>query len=238
MATALIDGDVVAYRAAFIGMNEGWTKEEACDSAAWLSEEWTSEASCDELIMCLSPSSTFRHDMAVTYKAHRKKREKPMWLSEIRAYLKRRFDSVTHNNIEADDSMGILQTHMADTVIVTVDKDLLQIPGRHYNPVKQEACEVECGWDLFLTQWLTGDSTDGYPGIPGVGPKKAAQFLEDNDAPKEQAIVDWYIERGHDWAHCLVQARMAMILTDERWDHAKQQPILYVPPLPSPPDED
>ncbi len=232
MTTALIDGDVVAYRSAFIGMNEGWMEDEACDTAAWLTEQWAQDAACDDLIMCLSPSSTFRHDMATSYKAHRKKREKPLWLSEIRSFLAERFESVTHKNIEADDSMGILQTSMDDTVIVTVDKDLLQIKGRHWNPVKQEACEVDCGWELFLTQWLTGDATDGYPGLKGIGPKKAAAFIEEH-VECEQAIVDWYIERGHDWAHCLVQARMAMILTADRWDNDREEPLLYVPPLPS-----
>ena len=87
MTIALIDGDVVAYRGAFIGMNEGWMEDEACDHAAWLTEQWSQEAGCTDLIMCLSPSSTFRHDMADSYKAHRKKREKPLWLSEIRSFL-------------------------------------------------------------------------------------------------------------------------------------------------------
>ena len=132
--------------------------------------------------------------------------------------------------------MGILQTSIDDTVIVTVDKDLLQIKGNHWNPVKKEADVVEDGYELFLTQWLTGDATDGYPGLKGIGPKKAAKFIEESEDP-EQDIVNWYIERGHDWAHCLVQARMSMILTADRWNDEKQEPVLYVPPLPTPSED-
>ena len=29
----------------------------------------------------------------------------------------------------------------------------------------------------FLMQCLTGDSTDGYPGVPGIGPKKTEALL-------------------------------------------------------------
>lgn len=233
MRTALIDGDVVAYRSAFIGMNEGLMEDEACDTAAWLTEEWTKSAQCQDIVMFLSPRSTFRHAMADTYKAHRKKRDKPAWLSEIREFLSDRFDSITQPNIEADDSLGIFQTARGDdsTVIVTVDKDLLQIPGRMYNPVKQthHKTTAEEGHHLFLTQWLTGDSVDGYPGLPGIGPKKAALLLESVDDPI-QGIVDLYEDRGHPWEFCRDQARFAMILTHERWDDEKQEPILWSPP--------
>lgn len=234
--TALIDGDVVAYRSAFIGMNEGWMEEEACDAAAWLTEEWTKSAQCQDSIMFLSPSSTFRHDLSPTYKAHRKKRDKPAWLSEVRAFLGERFESVTQPNIEADDSLGIYQTCVDDdaTVIVTVDKDLLQIPGRMYNPVKDthHITTPEEGYQLFLTQWLTGDSVDGYPGLKGVGPKKAAAFLEDNPEDTEQLIVELYEEKGYDWDFCCMQAQFAMILTNERWDDDNQVPVLWEPPKP------
>ena len=233
MRTALIDGDVVAYRAAFIGMNEGLMEDEVCDTAAWLTEEWTKSAQCHDIVMFLSPRSTFRHDMSDTYKAHRKKRDKPAWLSEVRQFLSERFDSVTQPNIEADDSLGIYQTCEDDdaTVIVTVDKDLLQIPGRLYNPVKDTHHETtaEEGWHLFLTQWLTGDSVDGYPGLNGIGPKKAAKLLEESDDPITD-ILALYEERGVDWEFCRDQARFAMILTYERWDDDKQEPILWTPP--------
>ncbi len=233
MRTALIDGDVVAYRSAFIGMNEGMMEDEACDTAAWLTEEWTKSAQCQDSVMFLSPRSTFRHDLADTYKAHRKKRDKPAWLSEVRAFLAERFDSITQPNIEADDSLGIYQTARDDdsTVIVTVDKDLLQIPGRMYNPVKDTHHETtaEEGHHLFLTQWLTGDSVDGYPGLRGIGPKKAAALLAESEDPITD-ILALYEDKGVEWEECRTQAQFAMILTNERWDDDKQEPILWSPP--------
>jgi len=64
-------------------------------------------------------------------------------------------------------------------VIVSVDKDLLQIPGFHYNFVKKEKSCVtkEQGIKHFYTQLLTGDTSDNIQGCPGIGVAKAARFL-------------------------------------------------------------
>lgn len=232
---AILDGDVVAYRACFIGAGDGMLEDEVCDVARSLTLEWAEEAGCvdrDKIIMCLSPKTTFRHSMAESYKAHRKARAKPSWLAEVRSFLAEEFTSRTDPNIEADDTMGILQSSMEEpTVIVTVDKDLLQIPGLLYNPVKKKwhVSTPDTGWNLFLTQWLTGDSVDGYPGIRGIGPKKAALILEDSDDPVK-TIVDLYEEKGYSWEFCRDQARMAMILDNTRWDSDAQLPLLYEPP--------
>jgi DNA polymerase-1 len=112
-----------------------------------------------------------------------------------------------------------------------VDKDLLQIPGKMYNPVKKTFhwTTPEQGWHLFLTQWLTGDSTDGYPGLKGIGPKKAEKLITEADDPI-RAIVDLYEERGMEWEFCRDQANFAMILTADRWDENKQEPLLWSPP--------
>lgn len=231
----IIDGDVVAYRAAFIGANNGMDLDEVITIALDLTHQWAEEAGCEwqaDILMCLSPKRTFRHDLAPTYKAHRKARAKPPWLSEVRTFLGRYFESRTDPNIEADDTMGIVQSGSEDdSIIVTVDKDLLQIPGKMYNPVKQTFHETtpEQGWDLFLTQWLTGDSVDGYPGLKGIGPKKAEKILADADDPV-RTIVDLYEEKGCDWEFCCQQAQFAMILTSDRWDDDSKVPLLWEPP--------
>jgi 5'-3' exonuclease len=102
---------------------------------------------------------------------------------------------------EADDLLGINQTACAencvDSIIVTIDKDLLQIPGSHYNFVKCEFKEVteEEGQYFFYKQLMMGDSTDNIGGCPGIGPKKAEKALEPfigNEQMLMQAVWEMY----------------------------------------------
>ncbi len=77
----------------------------------------------------------------------------------------------------------------ADTTIVSSDKDLMQLVGptvRMYDPMKDKRIgipEVIEKWGvppdkMIDLQAMTGDSIDNVPGIPGIGPKTAAQLLE------------------------------------------------------------
>jgi len=86
--------------------------------------------------------------------------------------------AVVSEGEEADDLLGINQTH--ETIICSIDKDLLMVSGRHYNFVKREHSEVsnkEGRWN-FYKQLLTGDATDNIPGLWKIGPVKAAAMLE------------------------------------------------------------
>jgi hypothetical protein len=89
-------------------------------------------------------------------------------------------------NEEADDSVGIASTE-GNYWIVHVDKDLDQLPGWHYNPVKDEeyyVTEFE-GLYSFYKQILTGDRVDNIEGIRGIGPVKADKILKDCTTEEE-----------------------------------------------------
>jgi DNA polymerase-1 len=77
----------------------------------------------------------------------------------------------------------------AETTIISSDKDLMQLVTERvhmYDPMKDKQisiAEVIEKWGvppekMIDLQALTGDSTDNVPGIPGIGPKTAAQLLE------------------------------------------------------------
>ena len=77
----------------------------------------------------------------------------------------------------------------ADTTIVSSDKDLMQLVGPSvlmYDPMKDRRIgipEVVEKWGVLPgkmidLQAMTGDSVDNVPGIPGIGPKTAAQLLD------------------------------------------------------------
>ncbi len=76
----------------------------------------------------------------------------------------------------------------ADTTIISSDKDLMQLVGptvKMYDPMKDReigVAEVVEKWGvgpekMIDLQALTGDSIDNVPGVPGIGPKTAAQLL-------------------------------------------------------------
>lgn len=83
---------------------------------------------------------------------------------------------------EADDACGSLQWQHADksTCLVAIDKDLLQLPGWHYHPVKDEFHMRTLNQaDLwFWKQMMTGDTVDNIPGLKGVGEKSAEKVIE------------------------------------------------------------
>ncbi len=74
-------------------------------------------------------------------------------------------------------------------IIATIDKDLNQVPGRHYDWNKGIRYTVsrELGLWYFLRQMLLGDATDNIPGVPGLGEKKADALLDPYRADPEGA---------------------------------------------------
>ena len=240
--TALIDADIIKWKAAAVCENkdiEAWEIGEILEGYIL---NWQRVAHADKYLLCLSdPSGTFRHDIYPDYKAHRKGAVKPELLGAAADYLMDHPRAVVRDGLEADDLMGILATNgrVKNPVIVTIDKDLRQIPGWHVNPDKEDFptyVSEEEGHQLFLTQWLTGDSTDNIPGLPGVGPKKAEKFLAGGDVD-EKAILNYYkvylsdekyaMNEEDIEEYCLTMARLVRILDTDLWNQDTQTPILW-----------
>lgn len=131
------------------------------------------------------------------YKESRQGIRKPHHHSALLAYIKDRHSAVTVNGCEADDMCGILGTSCMASgepfVIAGIDKDLLSIPGSHYNystKVSRTVTQQQADrW--FWTQVLTGDSTDCIPGLHGVGEARAGKLLGEAvtyDELKEKVI--------------------------------------------------
>lgn len=124
----------------------------------------------------LTGSNNYRKEICPEYKANRK--EKPILYNQMLDYVLTLPKTYMIHGEEADDRLGIEQTD--NTVICTIDKDLLMVEGKHYNFVKDEHREVtpDEGLKNFYTQLLTGDKTDNIIGIKGIGPVKASRLLE------------------------------------------------------------
>ncbi len=172
---ALIDADIVAYRVACT-LEEDDAEDFVYARTEDLVDQILVNTEATEYRLFLTGKDNFRYTIYPEYKAHRPK-EKPFWLEKCREYLKATFNAEIVNGQEADDALGIAQTE--DTIICSIDKDLLMIPGQHYNFVKDEFITVtpDEGIKHFYMQCLTGDRADNIKGIEKIGPKKAEKIL-------------------------------------------------------------
>jgi DNA polymerase-1 len=141
-------------------------------------------------------SKTFRNDLYPEYKANRSAPPEdlvPQFGLIREATRAFGLPCVEMEGFEADD---LIATYCrlaceagGDTTIVSSDKDLMQLVGPTvgmYDPMKDRQIgipEVIEKWGvppekMIDLQALTGDSVDNVPGVPGIGPKTAAQLLE------------------------------------------------------------
>jgi 5'-3' exonuclease len=170
---ALIDGDIVAYRAACSAQDEEpWIAMSRADKTV---QDILAETHATSYSLYLTGSSNFRRDLTETYKANRPDSRPVHWQS-VRDFLVTQHKAEICEGCEADDYLGINQDSIGgSTVICSIDKDLLQIAGNHYNFVKKEfrSITVEEGVRNLYTQALVGDRSDNIIGIAGIGPVKA-----------------------------------------------------------------
>ena len=116
-------------------------------------------------------------------------------LDEMTAYLKAAgIASFCREGVEADDYIACLARRAADAgvavVIASADKDFMQLVSQRVgllNPNDKtemiwadQQVRAKTGVEPSqMVDWLslTGDSVDNIPGVPGVGPKTAAELL-------------------------------------------------------------
>ena len=137
---------------------------------------------CLEMQVYLTGKSNFRDAIAVTqpYKGNRTQ-PKPQYLQDVRQYLVDMWGAQIVEGKEADDTVAIEYLKDPDNrCIVAIDKDLLQIPGWHYNYKKDELVRVSAddAMRFFYCQLLEGDRVDNVRGIPGIGKVKARKHID------------------------------------------------------------
>ncbi|MFO0089348.1 MAG: hypothetical protein ACK518_00795 [bacterium] len=146
----------------------------------------------------------FRLDIYEPYKANRKSNK---WVKAIRQRLIDSEFAMAHESLEADDLIAIRAEQLREInwefIIISIDKDLAQIHGIHYNyyPLYDESgfigfkglyvmSEFE-SQKHFAKQMLIGDSTDNIKGCRKIGVVKAEKALQ-NCTTKRQLIFAVY----------------------------------------------
>jgi hypothetical protein len=131
--------------------------------------------------LLLTGSGNFRDRLATMarYKFNRVERAKPVHFGQMRKYLVDELGAKIVHWYEADDEAAIaLTASPEDTLVSSLDKDLLQVPGWHHIHGKGFLrISDKSGLLRFYMQALQGDSTDGVPGCRGIGPKKAQAIV-------------------------------------------------------------
>lgn len=144
-------------------------------------------------------------DKQAEYKGNRKDAVKPKYFRQIEEYLQTQYGFITCETIEADDAISICANNFRqkkiDYIIVSTDKDLKQISGKHYNPTKVEHYKItqEMADDFLLYQMIVGDTADNIKGLPKKGPAAFAKYMQDfleNSTMTnfEAYILDRYID--------------------------------------------
>jgi DNA polymerase-1 len=143
-----------------------------------------------------APGPTFRDDLFAPYKANR-----PSMPDELAAQFPLIHEIVaafgipalTIPGVEADDVIGTITERMAtdeiDTVVITGDKDLMQLVGAHvqlWDTMRDRRIDVTAVRERFGVEpaqvveimGLMGDTIDNIPGVKGVGEKTATLLIQ------------------------------------------------------------
>lgn len=182
---ALIDSDTPIYKTALVS-EEVDLSIAKCRLDVSI-DKILNDSGCSSYILFVSGSGNFRKEIDSTYKVNRTQPD-PRHREALRLHLLEKWNAVECNGYEADDGCGAHQKTDGSTIICGIDKDLLQIPGKHYQwpivrkgeiirPALFHDISVEQGWRNFFTQMLTGDTSDNIIGVVGIGTKKAEKYL-------------------------------------------------------------
>ena len=259
---ALIDADILVYEAAHRSQTGiDWDGDEDVTVSADFPQatqdfsasiEYISKRTgCENGVLVLTDSdrdANFRRRVWPEYKKHRgdSHTARPLLFHALREWIHENFETKEKPGIEGDDTIGIMATgdiyglpeDKQDRIICSIDKDMLTIPGRHFNWRKPEqgvftVTNDEAYYNL-LFQTIVGDSTDNFPGLPGCGPVGAGRILDDASGQSMREmwehVVIAFEERGLSRNDALTQARCARILQAEDYDFERGTPILWTPP--------
>ena len=226
---AILDGDIIKYHTAF------WAEANNPDyfpvKLDSLVEKWTPSGVSDVVIaLSCERKDNFRNKEWPNYKSNRKDSYIPEYIHDVYDFIVENYKCKLLPTLEADDILGIYaskHTHVA----VTLDKDLLGVPGWHFNPNKDKDVRYisnEEAYRFFCKQWMMGDSVDNRHGLGRIGPKKADKMLEEWDKKDwETNILSLYADLKYrirdncglsDTDMAIAMARCVKILTKKEYN--------------------
>jgi 5'-3' exonuclease len=200
-----------------------YTKEEdaayfkkAYDTLKYNIGEMSERFFCKDFLMAVQGKNNFRYNIFPEYKAKRPNHrpgEVSRFVPKLRELMVLEGLAIPSFQCEADDLIRIwAEECMAigqDFIIITLDKDLQCIPGKHFVIHKNTVIDVseqQARYNYYY-QLIVGDQIDNIPGIPKVGPKKAEKILEGctTEDDFQEAVVGAYVDKlGDMWREYLL----------------------------------
>jgi DNA polymerase-1 len=229
--TLLIDADVLAFEASVIAEESIEWKEEMWTVHADMAlakarivnrvEQFKEKLQADDIVMALTDRANYRRILNPDYKSNRSKSRLPIILKQVKKWIIEEMDGQLWPNLEADDIISILATDKKmdeETIIVSIDKDFKSVPGIYYDFNKDETHHVsqEDADRYHLIQTLMGDATDGYSGVPRLGPIGAEKILE-KDGYTWETVTACYEKAGLTENDALMNAWMARLLQADNY---------------------
>ena len=231
---ALIDADWFAYA-------HGGAKDDEGNPLSWplvasrinqQIKNITDFSGADSYQLYLTGTGNFRENVATirVYKGNRPS-SKPHHFTRVRDYLTKFRGASIVEGMEADDAVSIeqytsewRQLEPGNTIICSIDKDLDNTPGWHYNWIKDERYWIDetTASQNFYCQLLIGDTVDNIPGLYGVG--KSSKLLSDirdydSELDMYTKVREEYEKRfGSYWHQFLLEnAQLLWILREDKW---------------------
>ena len=234
MTTLIIDADSIAYMAG--ACEERDHAIHACNKKLAQIREAVGPHDT-EILVCEDHRVSrrcFRYQVAVSrpYKGHRK----PCELPHVDMVKEHMCSLDTYQpvpaDLESDDCVAMwhqacdknaggwmgsmrLEGQSGGSIIAHVDKDLDQLPGRHYNYKAGSLYTVPTEKSVYnlCSQMLTGDTADNIPGLPRSGLAHASKVLDPLFGTRPahdmlKAVVSAYVEKGMPYSYFIEQARL------------------------------
>lgn len=260
----LIDADTLLYRIGFLYLGDGPEKyiaaiRQLVDSTIrdslnsfekYHGNTWTRY---DVELVFSGKGEKIRNsfDKESIYKEQRAKAKKPVYIEEMMFDIRSNYNYsvggvalstslVSPSWGEADDFVSCLAWIELENnnpyMIAGCDKDLLQIPGLHYNYLKKTTKEIsveEANRNFFI-QLLMGDVADSVPGLRGIGYKRATYILGGLTDPHDmyEAVENAYIKHYNKEFTPDEIAEMIYERANKLWLRRKDDEI-WTPPIPS-----
>lgn len=230
----MIDGDLLVYRVGFATQKSRFSEAQR-QVTNWMEKIMEKFDTVHYHLYLSDSEGNFRKQIDPNYKANRKV-EKPKYYEKIINYMLDEWNAEIAWGQEADDAMGIKQRSLLGegypqqmkSVICTIDKDLNQVAGFHYNFINDHQYvipEVQ-GLKNFYLQLLIGDTVDNIIGLGGIGPVKAQRILQGCTTEPElfiaayKAYKSFYKDSEQAEEEMLKTGRLVKIrqFPDEMWE--------------------
>lgn len=161
-------------------------------------ENWTANSWCTRNKVVIGGPTNFRKKLFPSYKASKGRLKDKETRGDLYKFTKERVIEITKptvsRNCEADDVQAIWNTKNPNSVIVSLDKDMLQLSAYHLDVMNDRYFfqKPNDAYYAFCKQMLMGDTVDNITGIWRVGEAKSSKILKASKGDYKEAVKEVY----------------------------------------------